>query len=75
MEVRKIKGLLCDIYGVLISAVRETRDAGPSVIPGSIEAVRRWKCSGLPVRFVTNTSSMSREHFAHMLQTVMNNLH
>lgn len=47
-----IKGVLLDLSGTLYL------DAAP--IPGAVEAVARLYESGLPLRFVTNTSRMSR---------------
>ena len=46
-----IKGILFDLDGVLY--------VGSSAIDGAIEAVERIRGSGLPCRFVTNTSTLS----------------
>lgn len=54
---KKICGALLDITGVLY-------DSGPNggtAIPGSIEAVKRLKSSGLPVRFCTNETTTTRK--------------
>jgi len=48
-----VKGILLDISGVL-------RD-GEIPIPGSLEAFKRLKASGLPVRLVTNESQVTRQ--------------
>ncbi len=46
-----IKGILFDLDGVLY--------IGPQVIEGAIEAVERIRVSGIPCRFITNTSTLS----------------
>lgn len=46
-----IKGVLFDLDGVLY--------VGPSAIKGAVEAVGRIRASGIPCRFVTNTSTLS----------------
>jgi HAD superfamily hydrolase (TIGR01458 family) len=46
-----IKGLLFDLDGVLY--------VGSQVIEGAIEAVEHIRASGIPCRFVTNTSTLS----------------
>lgn len=48
-----IKGVLLDLSGVLY--------VGDRVLPGGPEAVARLERSGLPVRFVTNSSRSSRD--------------
>ena len=47
-----VDALLLDLSGVLYD--------GDDVIPGAREAVRRVQASGLPVRFITNTSRKTR---------------
>jgi HAD superfamily hydrolase (TIGR01458 family) len=47
-----IKGVLLDLSGVLY--------VGDQALPGALEAVARLERSGLPVRFVTNTSRSTR---------------
>lgn len=49
---RKIHGLLIDIDGVLFE--------GGRAIPGAIDFVARLKARGVPHRFVTNTTTLSR---------------
>jgi len=46
-----IKGLLCDLDGVLY--------VGGNALEGAVEAVQKIRASGLPCRFVTNTSTLS----------------
>lgn len=46
-----IKGLLFDLDGVLY--------VGSNAIEGAVEAVRKIRASGMPCRFVTNTSTLS----------------
>lgn len=46
-----IKGVLFDLEGVLY--------VGSSAIKGAVEAVERIRSSGMPCRFVTNTSTLS----------------
>ncbi|PPD44410.1 MAG: TIGR01458 family HAD-type hydrolase [Methylobacter sp.] len=46
-----IKGMLFDLDGVLY--------VGTTAVEGAVEAVRRIHASGLPCRFVTNTSTLS----------------
>lgn len=48
-----LKGILFDLDGVLY--------VGSQVIEGAIEAVRKIRGSGMPCRFVTNTSTLSLE--------------
>ncbi|XP_056004921.1 uncharacterized protein LOC125660289 [Ostrea edulis] len=51
---REIKGVLLDITGALFeSGSREP-------IEGSVEAIQRLKSAGLPVRFCTNETTMTR---------------
>ena len=47
-----IKGVLLDLSG--------TVHIGPDLIPGAAQAVARLREAGIPLRFVTNTSRMSR---------------
>ncbi len=56
-----VEALLLDLSGVLYD--------GDEVIPGAREAVRRVQASGLPVRFITNTSQKTRAQLlAHLRQ-------
>ena len=48
-----IKGVLLDLSGTL--------HVGESPIPGAVAALRRLQATGLPLRFVTNTSRKTRE--------------
>lgn len=47
----EVKGILFDLDGVLY--------VGAQPIEGAIEAVKRMRASGLPCRFITNTSTLS----------------
>ncbi|XP_069953328.1 phospholysine phosphohistidine inorganic pyrophosphate phosphatase isoform X1 [Cherax quadricarinatus] len=51
-----IKGLLLDITGVLY----ESGEGFGTAIPGSVEAVKRLRETGIPVRFVTNETCATR---------------
>lgn len=48
----KIKGLLCDLDGTVYENNR--------IIAGAAEALQKYRSAGLSVRFVTNTTRMSR---------------
>lgn len=50
-SVQNIKAVLFDIDGVLY--------IGDSVVPGAIDAVARLKAKGVPLRFITNTTTQS----------------
>lgn len=58
--VSRLGGVLLDIDGVLY--------VGPSPVPGAVEAVARLGESGLPVRFVTNTTRQPRRALVHRLR-------
>ncbi|XP_061490354.1 phospholysine phosphohistidine inorganic pyrophosphate phosphatase isoform X1 [Rhineura floridana] len=60
-----IKGLVLDISGVLYDSGGE---GGGVPIPGSIEAVRKIKTSGLKLRFCTNETQATRDKFVGKLQ-------
>ncbi|KAK2172413.1 hypothetical protein NP493_965g01040 [Ridgeia piscesae] len=62
-DARNTQGLLLDIFGVLY----ENGDEGPVVIPGSIEAVKKLKDAGIPVRFCTNNSTKTKAGLAKIL--------
>jgi HAD superfamily hydrolase (TIGR01458 family) len=47
-----VRGLLLDLDGTLY--------VGSQAIPGAPEALRRIKAAGYPLRFITNTSTLSR---------------
>jgi len=52
-----VKGVLCDITGVLA----ESSSEGDGVaIPGSIESINRLKSAGIKIKFVTNESARTR---------------
>jgi HAD superfamily hydrolase (TIGR01458 family) len=59
MNTVLIKGILCDIGGVLY--------AGDTPYPGAVEAIRRLKAA-YPVRFLTNTTQRTREQVVAKLQ-------
>ncbi|HEX5393750.1 MAG TPA: TIGR01458 family HAD-type hydrolase [Rhodocyclaceae bacterium] len=44
----KAKAVLIDLAGVL--------HTGDQVVPGAVDALQRLRCSGLPLRFLTNTT-------------------
>ncbi|MFA9566037.1 MAG: TIGR01458 family HAD-type hydrolase [Acidimicrobiales bacterium] len=54
-----VQGLLVDIDGVLVISWRE--------IPGAAEALARCRAAGLALRFLTNTTSVSRAEIAARL--------
>ena len=58
----QFSALLIDIDGV----IRQ----GSNPVPGAVEAVIRLRRSGIPLRFVTNTSTMSRRSLRSELQTM-----
>ncbi|KAJ7325295.1 hypothetical protein JRQ81_018315, partial [Phrynocephalus forsythii] len=60
-----IKGLVLDISGVLYDSGGE---GGGVPIPGSIEAVKKIKASGLKLRFCTNETQATRDKFVEKLQ-------
>jgi len=56
--VGTVKGVLCDISGVL----SESSSNGDVVaIPGSVDAIERIKAEGIKIKFVTNESARTRE--------------
>eukprot|EP00095_Tigriopus_kingsejongensis_P004449 maker-scaffold168_size293125-snap-gene-0.19 protein:Tk04449 transcript:maker-scaffold168_size293125-snap-gene-0.19-mRNA-1 annotation:"phospholysine phosphohistidine inorganic pyrophosphate phosphatase" len=54
---KAIKGVLLDITGVLAESSVE---GDGTAIPGSVEAVKKLKDHGIPVRFVTNETQRTR---------------
>ncbi|XP_060097434.1 phospholysine phosphohistidine inorganic pyrophosphate phosphatase isoform X2 [Heteronotia binoei] len=60
-----IKGLVLDISGVLYDSGGE---GGGVPIPGSIDAVKKIKASGLKLQFCTNETQATREKFVKKLQ-------
>lgn len=61
-KLQTIKGLLFDLDGVLY--------VGSRVIEGAIESVQRIRASGIPCRFVTNTSTLSRASLQHKINSL-----
>ncbi|XP_041476408.1 phospholysine phosphohistidine inorganic pyrophosphate phosphatase-like isoform X2 [Lytechinus variegatus] len=59
-----IEGILLDITGVLY----DSTDEGGVPIPGSIDAVKRLKGSGIQVRFCTNETQCTRQQLVDKLQ-------
>lgn len=55
-ESTKISGLLLDITGVLY----DSGQGGGVPIPGSVDAVRRLRSVGMPIRFCTNETQVTR---------------
>lgn len=49
---RMLRGVLLDLSGVVY--------VGDTALPGAIDAVARLRAAGLPLRFLTNTTSKSR---------------
>jgi HAD superfamily hydrolase (TIGR01458 family) len=60
--VVEVQGLLIDIDGVLVVSWRE--------IAGAADAIARCRNAGLPLRFLTNTTSISRVEIADRLAGV-----
>jgi HAD superfamily hydrolase (TIGR01458 family) len=56
---RQVQGLLIDIDGVLFE--------GQRAIPGAVDFVARLKARGVPHRFVTNTTTLSRSDITRKL--------
>ena len=56
----RFSALLLDVDGV----IRQ----GSAPVPGAVDAVRRLRQNGLPLRFVTNTSTKSRRSLCAELQ-------
>uniref|UniRef100_A0A8D0H119 Phospholysine phosphohistidine inorganic pyrophosphate phosphatase n=1 Tax=Sphenodon punctatus TaxID=8508 RepID=A0A8D0H119_SPHPU len=64
-QLAGIQGLVLDISGVLYDSGGE---AGGLPIPGSIDAVKKIKASGLRLRFCTNETQATRDKFVEKLQ-------
>lgn len=62
---RDVKGILLDITGVLY----EPGENGGSVVQGSLNAVKRLKEAGIPVRFCTNETSCTKKQFVNQLKS------
>ncbi|MEM7671752.1 MAG: TIGR01458 family HAD-type hydrolase [Verrucomicrobiota bacterium] len=60
MDSGKISGLLIDLDGVLY--------VGSEVIPGAIEALEKLRKSGIPFRFVTNTTTRTADSLVRKLE-------
>ena len=58
----EIKGLLFDLDGVLY--------VGSRVIEGAVDAVARIRASGIPCRFVTNTSTLSLDSLQQKINSL-----
>ncbi|XP_068610787.1 phospholysine phosphohistidine inorganic pyrophosphate phosphatase [Brachionichthys hirsutus] len=61
---RILKGVILDLCGVLY----DSGEGGGVAIPGSVEAVKKLKASGLQVRFCTNETQDARPSFVAKLQ-------
>ena len=59
-ELRGIRAIAVDLDGVLYE--------GDGPIPGAARTVAALRAAGLPVRFVTNTTSLSRRRIAQRLE-------
>ncbi|XP_056089755.1 phospholysine phosphohistidine inorganic pyrophosphate phosphatase [Rhinichthys klamathensis goyatoka] len=64
--LKSVKGVILDMCGVLY----DSGEGGGQAIPGSIEAVKRLMDSGLIVRFCTNETQNTREHFVQKLRVM-----
>ncbi|MGH0114367.1 UNVERIFIED_CONTAM: hypothetical protein FKN15_003261 [Acipenser sinensis] len=62
--INNLKGVVLDICGVLY----DSGEGGGVPIPGSVEAVKRIKASGLKLRFCTNETQATRDKFVAKLQ-------
>ncbi|XP_033880397.3 phospholysine phosphohistidine inorganic pyrophosphate phosphatase [Acipenser ruthenus] len=62
--INDLKGVVLDICGVLY----DSGEGGGVPIPGSVEAVKRIKASGLKLRFCTNETQATRDKFVAKLQ-------
>lgn len=61
-RLQMIKGLLFDLDGVLY--------IGRKAIDGAIEAVDSIRASGIPCRFITNTSTLSLDSLQHKINSL-----
>ncbi|MDR3410031.1 MAG: TIGR01458 family HAD-type hydrolase [Formivibrio sp.] len=57
-----IKGVLIDLAGVL--------HVGEAAVPGAVEALARLRATGLPLRFLTNTTRSPRSQILALMQRV-----
>ena len=62
-----IKAVLFDLSGVLYE--------GDTALPGAITAIERLSQTGIPIRFVTNTTRSTREDILHRLQKMGFSIH
>ena len=62
MRKLNVKGLLFDLDGVLY--------IGSQPIEGAVEAVAKIRSSGMPCRFITNTSTLSLDSLAKKMNTL-----
>jgi len=61
---RDVKGILCDITGVL----KESTTSGDGIaIPGSIEAIDRLETAGVRIKYVTNEIQFTRKQLHEKL--------
>ena len=60
LERKSVRGILCDIHGVLYTH--------PRVLEGSVEAVTRLRASGLPFLFLTNSTQFPKRHVLETLR-------
>ncbi|WP_026607840.1 TIGR01458 family HAD-type hydrolase [Methylocapsa acidiphila] len=56
---REVKGVLLDLDGVVY--------VGKLALPGSLEAIRRFRDAGLPLKFITNTTRRPRRRIVEDL--------
>ena len=61
-DTRPVRGVLLDLSGVLY--------VGDSALAGAVEALHRLQGSGLPLRFVTNTTRQPRTRIALKLKAM-----
>ena len=66
---RKIKGVLCDITGVLTESVS---GGGSKAITGSVEALQRLKAAGICLqRSIDQTKTIELNHFMFCLELMI----
>lgn len=57
---KPVRGVLLDLDGTLY--------VGAQAVPGAVDAVRRIKAAGYPLRFITNTSTLARDSLCQKLR-------
>lgn len=57
-----LKGVLIDLAGVL--------HVGEAALPGAVDALRRLRSAGLPLRFLTNTTRSPRSQILALMQRI-----